>query len=141
MASLWISPVAVPEPVPSAPLSRQQPVRRPATRPAPHRHAAAAVPPVRWTYVRRRAVAVAVICGAFLLGWQALASLGRTAVSEPATQWRSVPDVTLWDLAVAYGPDDDVRRSLDVLIVLNGGSALVEGEPVRVPRAWLEVAG
>lgn len=152
MASLWISPVAVPEPVPSAPLSRQQPVRRPAARPAPRPHAGASVSPVRWTYVRRRAVAVALICGAFLLGWQALAALGRTTVSEPTTQWRSVPDVpvavhnaapgeTLWDLAVAYGPDDDVRRSLDVLIVLNGGSALVAGEPVRVPRAWLEVAG
>lgn len=152
MASLWISPVAVPEPVPSAPLPRHRPVGRSAARPVPRAGAAPVVAsPQRWTYVRRRAAAAGLICLALLLGWQALAALGQRAVSSPATQWRAVPDVpvvvhdaapgeTLWDLAVAYGPDGDVRRSLDLLVLLNGGSALVAGEPVRVPRAWLEVA-
>ncbi|MGE0728370.1 MAG: hypothetical protein AB7Q92_10040 [Acidimicrobiia bacterium] len=107
--------------------------------------------PVRWVYVRRRLAAVAVICAAFLVGWQALAALGRTTVADAGTQWRAAPEVpvvvhraapgdTLWDLAVAYGPDADPRRSLDVLVLLNGGSELVVGQAVRVPAAWLASA-
>lgn len=155
MASLWISPLAVPEPVscpPAGPRSRPVPAHRAAPRPAVRARPAAPSPaPMRAVYLRRRLVAAGVVCVAVLACWQAVAAFGRATVSDAATQWRSAPDVpvavhdaapgeTLWDLAVAYGPDADPRRSLDVLVQLNGGSALVAGEPVKVPLAWVEAA-
>jgi hypothetical protein len=84
---------------------------------------------------------------ALLFAWWAQAALGGLVVHSPSTQWAPSLDVpvavhhaepgdTLWSLAVAFGPHEDPRRSLDELIRLNGRSELIVGDPVRVPRAW-----
>jgi hypothetical protein len=77
--------------------------------------------------------------------WQALSVVTRPFTASPsAGDVASVPVVvhdaapgeTLWSLAAALGPDDDVRQSLEVLTRLNGGSSLVVGQSVRVPASW-----
>lgn len=104
---------------------------------------------VPWHFYRRRALAVVVLVGLLVGTWQLVAALGAVLVVSPATQFGHSPDVevvvhdavpgeTLWSLAVALGPDGDVRRSLDELTRLNGGSGLVVGRPVRVPAAWYD---
>lgn len=152
MASLWIDPL----PLPDVP-----PVVAPPRRSVDGRQRAAAVSvrrppavrrPLPWHFYRRRAVAVAVLVVGLLLAWQSVSALGARLVYSPATQLGGAPDVayvvhdaqpgdTLWSLAATLGPDEDVRASLDELTRLNGGSGLVVGQQVRVPRSWYEGAG
>jgi len=146
MASLWISPPLDPT---------ERPARRPA--PAPRlrlvhstpgsaraaRVAATADPAA--VYLRRR-IAVGVAAAVVLtLAWQALSAVTRPfsaspsagdAGSVPVVVHDAAPGETLWSLAAALGPDDDVRRSVEVLTRLNGGSSLVVGQSVRVPASW-----
>lgn len=150
MASLMLAPTAPVESI-SAPAasSRHAGSRCEVVSLAERRRAARSSSAVAWHFYRRRAVAVVVLVG-FLVGlWQLVAALGAVLVVSPATQFGPSPDVavvvhdaapgeTLWSLAVALGPDDDVRRSLDELTRLNGGSGLVAGRPVRVPAAWYD---
>lgn len=158
MASLWISPPLVPLPEPTS-LRRAVPARpravpaSPATsRPRTAARAHTSPRPARalpWHFYRRRAMAVLVLGVAALAAWSVVGAFGRAVVQDPATQWGAAPDVavlvhsaepgeTLWDLAVALGPSGDVRASLDELTRLNGGSELIAGQPVQVPRSWYE---
>lgn len=148
MASLWISPPLVSLPAPVAAGSR------PAVRQHPRAAAGSCRPQLHdrslpWHFYRRRALAAAGFGLVLLLAWHLVGLAGGALVEDPATQWGAAPDVavvvhdaepgeTLWDLAVALGPAGDVRASLDELIRLNGGSTLIVGEPVKVPRSWYE---
>ncbi len=148
MASLMLAPTA---------LAESTSVAAPATQPggsrcevvslAQRRTATRSSSVLQWHFYRRRAAAVLVLVGLLVGAWQLVAALGAMLVVSPATQFGRTPDVavvvhdatpgeTLWSLAVALGPNGDVRRSLDELTRLNGGSGLVAGRPVRVPAAW-----
>ena len=107
---------------------------------------------MRWRFYRRRALAV-VAAGSVLLAASGLVGvLGQAVVQSPGTQLGRAPQVavvehhaepgeTLWSLAVALGPAGDVRESLDQLTRLNGGSGLIQGQVVRVPRSWFPSEG
>jgi hypothetical protein len=145
MASLWISP---PLDLADHPAPRRAPAPRlrlvhSVSDPAPARPAV----PVdrRRVYLRRRLAAVAVAALVLVLAWQALAVVARPFTAAPAggdattipvVVHDAAPGETLWSLAAALGPDDDVRRSVEVLTRLNGGSSLVVGQSVRVPAEW-----
>ena len=107
---------------------------------------------MRWRFYRRRALAV-VAAGLVLLVASGLVGVvGQAVVQSPGTQLGRAPQVavvehhaepgeTLWSLAVALGPAGDVRASLDQLTRLNGGSGLIQGQVVRVPRSWFPSEG
>ncbi len=114
---------------------------------AERRAAASSSTSLPWHFYRRRAVAMMLLVALLVGAWQVLATLGTVLVTSPATQFGRSPDIavvehhaepgeTLWSLAVRLGPPGDVRRSIDELTRLNGGSGLVVGRSVRVPAAW-----
>jgi hypothetical protein len=148
MASLMLAPTALAgsTAVP-APCARPTGSRCEVVSLAEHRAARRASSTPSWHFYRRRVAAVVVLVGVLVGVWQVVSALGAMLVVSPATQFGHSPDVavvvhdaapgeTLWSLAVALGPDGDVRRSLDELTRLNGGSGLVAGRPVRVPATW-----
>jgi hypothetical protein len=148
MTSLWVSADVLADPPPS----RLRPAAAP--RRAQHRPAAIASrpgPSRPWHFYRRRAGAVGVLTIALLFAWWAQSAVAARLVSSPSEQWsppldmpvavhHAEPGETLWSLAVALGPNEDPRLSLNLLIRLNGGSELIAGEPVRVPQAWYDAA-
>ena len=100
----------------------------------------------RAVYRRRRAVValllVALVAALTLLAGPALARLAggdpspAAGVSAPATAQVVVqPGDTLWSIAAAVAPDADVRITVDRLIALNGGAALVPGQVLQIPAA------
>ena len=143
MASLWISP---PLDVPDAPAPT--PSRKPQLRLVHSATGPAVAPPagsidLRAVYLRRRIVATVVAVAILALSWQVLSILTGPFAGPPSgadaaavVVHDAVPGETLWSLAAELGPDEDIRRSLEVLTRLNGGSSLVVGQAVRVPASW-----
>jgi nucleoid-associated protein YgaU len=95
-------------------------------------------------YRRRRVAAalllVALVAAVTLLAGPALARLAggdpspAAGVSAPATTSVVVqPGDTLWSIAAAVAPDRDVRVTVDRLVALNGGAALVPGQVLQIP--------
>lgn len=102
-------------------------------------------------YARRRMAAVAVLV-LTVIAVHGLASLalrwwihepgsarpGPPPIESPVAVHNAEPGETLWALAERWGPHEDIRSDVDVLVALNGSAQLVVGEPVRVPRDWVQ---
>ena len=96
------------------------------------------------TFRRRRAVAAAIVAVLVGVGVQ----LGTSVLSGPGgvpasatgaataprvVHVRAEPGDSLWSIAERYHGDVSVSRYVDTLIQLNGGTAIVAGQLVRLP--------
>jgi nucleoid-associated protein YgaU len=110
-------------------------VRRVSSRPVArrgHRPSAA-------TYWRRRVVAVAVGLAALVMAAKAGAALGGSPLAAPerrpaVTHHTVQPGDSLWSIAARLDPEGDPRPVVDELSAARGGTPLVAGEVLTLPR-------
>jgi hypothetical protein len=97
------------------------------------------------TRYRRRRLVAAVLCVVFVMGLvrladaavAGLASPGPAAAPSaagPAAVHVVQPGDTLWSIAGQIAPDTDVRITVDRLVELNGGAAIVVGQRLVLPE-------
>ena len=89
---------------------------------------------MRRTYVRRRAVALAILAGVMSLPAAAVAVLPRGSTEPPPRTYVVRPGDTLWAIAQTYDPGGDPRHAVSDLAAVNGvdPGALVPGQVLRI---------
>ena len=100
--------------------------------------------PTPATFRRRRATAAAVIAVLVAVGVQlgsgvlsgpggVPASATGAATAPPVVHVRAAPGDSLWSIAERFHGDVSMRRYVDALIQLNGGTAITAGQLVLLP--------
>jgi hypothetical protein len=93
------------------------------------------------TATRRRRTVVVLAVGIVLAAGKAGGALGGSPLAAPEQRPASVvrvvarPGDTLWSIASRLAPDRDPRRGGDQLTAARGGTHIVPGEIVEVPRS------
>ena len=100
--------------------------------------------PTAATYRRRRrvaAIALAAVTSALTLGAHGVltgpggvpGSAAGTGTAHPGGVVRAEPGDSLWAVAERHHGEVDLARYVEVLIDLNGGTAIAAGQLVRLP--------
>ncbi|MDH3752956.1 MAG: LysM peptidoglycan-binding domain-containing protein [Acidimicrobiia bacterium] len=94
-------------------------------------------------YRRRRVAAAVVLVLLLLVVWSSAVQLAGTWFTDTARATGTAdstvavvqPGDTLWSIAATIDTDGDVRDTVDLLVLLNGSSALTVGQRLVLPAS------